>query len=71
MADLTSLDGFKDWLLVLVVGAAGGLISLVRRTDLSTWERLSTAQNQLVAQRLDYLEREVKELKARLEDHLP
>ncbi len=52
-------------------GRAGGLISLVRRIDLSNWERLTAAQNQLVAQRLDYLEREVKELKTRLDDHLP
>lgn len=71
MSDLTSLGGVKDWLLMLLVGAAGGLVSLLRRTDLSTLERLSAAQNQLLLQRIERLEQDVKELKSQIEDHLP
>lgn len=71
MSDLTSFAAAKDWLLMLLVGAAGGLVSLLRRTDLSTLERLSAAQNQLLLQRIERLEMDVRELKARVEDHLP
>jgi hypothetical protein len=63
MSDLTSYAGMKDWLLMFLVGAAGGLVSLLRRTDLSTLERLSAAQNQLLLQRIDRLELDVRELR--------
>jgi hypothetical protein len=71
VSDLTSYTGMKDWLLMLLVGAAGGLVSLLRRTDLATLERLSAAQNQLLLQRIERLERDVMELKRQLDDHLP
>jgi len=51
MMQASSFEGFRDWLMGILVAAVAGLIGLVRKLDVGEINR-----------RLELLEREVKEL---------
>lgn len=58
MADLSTFDSFRDWLLGSLVTAVIGLIALVRKLDVGE-----------ISRRLERLESQVEKLQERYHDH--
>lgn len=66
MADISTFEGAKDWLLLFLVGAAGTLLGFVRRGDVGRLEAmietLRAADLGLLKSRLERMERDLEEL---------